>query len=291
MSYLLLIIADVLLSVNFICSKKYQLMRGVTAKAAYFSVAIMGFFTAVLFFIINGFKIDFSLYSILISLCFNLTVILYSVIGRYVIHRGSLALYTLFLMSGGMLVPYVWGIVFRGESFTIRSIFGIALIIVAMLVSNTTQIKLNIKFVLLCFAVFFLNGLTSVFSKIHQTTTAYPTINTTDFVIWGGIIRLIIGSILFWVEYKKGDEIFDNPKSSTISVLGLLMISTLASGISSILQLYSAKTVPATVLYPFITGGSIIFTSLAGMILYKEKLTKEILASILICFIGTLLFL
>lgn len=291
MSYLLLVIADILLSINFVCSKKYQLMRGVTAKAAYFSVAIMGLFTAVLFFCINGFKIEFSIFSILISLCYNLAVTAYSVIGRYVIHRGSLALYTLFLMSGGMLVPYVWGILFRGENFTIRSIFGIVLIILAILISNTTQIKLNVKFILLCFAVFFLNGFTSIFSKIHQTTTAYPTVNTTDFVIWGGIIRLVIGGIMFITEYKKGDDIFDKPKSSTLSVLVLPMLSTLASGLSSLLQLYSAKTVPATVLYPFITGGSIIFTSLAGMILYKEKLTKEILASISICFIGTLLFL
>ena len=291
MSYLLLIVADILLSINFVCSKKYQLMRGITAKAAYFSVAIMGLFTAVLFFIINGLKVNFSIFSILMSLCYNLTIIIYSVIGRYVIHKGSLALYTLFLMSGGMLVPYVWGILFLNEAFTIRSILGIILIIAAILISNTTQIKLNFKFVLLCFAVFFLNGFTSVFSKLHQTTTAYPTVSTTDFVILSGIIRLLIGGIMFLTEYKKGDDMFDKPKSSTLSVLFLLLFSTVASGTSSLLQLYSAKTVPATVLYPFITGGSIIFTSLAGMILYKEKLTKEIIASISICFAGTLLFL
>ena len=266
-------------------------MRGITAKAAYFSVAIMGLFTAVLFFIINGLKVNFSIFSILMSLCYNLTIIIYSVIGRYVIHKGSLALYTLFLMSGGMLVPYVWGILFLNEAFTIRSILGIILIIAAILISNTTQIKLNFKFVLLCFAVFFLNGFTSVFSKLHQTTTAYPTVSTTDFVILSGIIRLLIGGIMFLTEYKKGDDMFDKPKSSTLSVLFLLLFSTVASGTSSLLQLYSAKTVPATVLYPFITGGSIIFTSLAGMILYKEKLTKEIIASISICFAGTLLFL
>lgn len=291
MAYILLVLADILLSLNFVFSKKYQLMRGVTAKAAYFSVAVMGIFTALLFFIINGFTVDFSLFSIIICLCMNLCAILYTVIGRFVIHNGSLALYTLFLMSGGMVVPYVWGLLFLDETFSWRSLIGIILIILAILISNTTKTKINYKFILLCFAVFFLNGFTSVFSKIHQTTTAYHTISTTDYVIYGGIIKFIIGTAMYFKEYKNGDDMCDKPKNRTSSVLLLLLLSTLASGFSSILQLHGAKDIPATVLYPFITGGSIIFTSLAGVILYKEKLTKEIIASILICFVGTLLFL
>lgn len=266
-------------------------MRGVTAKAAYFSVAIMGIFTALLFFCINGFKLDFSLFSIIMCIGMNLCAILYTVIGRFVIHNGSLALYTLFLMSGGMVVPYVWGLLFLNETFSWRSLAGIILIIFAILISNTTKTKINYKFILLCFAVFLLNGFTSVFSKLHQTATDYHTVSTTNFVIMGGIIKFIIGITMYFKEYMHGDDMCNKSKSRTISVFLLLLLSTLASGFSSLLQLHSAKDIPATVLYPFITGGSIIFTSLAGVILYKEKLTKEIITSIATCFVGTLLFL
>ncbi len=291
MAYLLLIFADILLSVNFVCSKKYQLMRGVTAKAAYFSVAIMGIFTALLFFCINGFKLDFSLFSIIMCIGANLCAILYTVIGRFVIHNGSLALYTLFLMSGGMVVPYVWGLLFLNETFSWRSLAGIILIIFAILISNTTKTKINYKFILLCFAVFLLNGFTSVFSKLHQTANDYHTVSTSDYIIYGGIIKFVIGTIMYFKEYKNGDDMCDKPKSRTINVFLLLLLSTLAYGFSSLLQLHGAKDIPATVLYPFIAGGSIIFTSLAGVILYKEKLTKEIITSIATCFVGTLLFL
>ena len=48
---------------------------------------------------------------------------------------------------------------------------------------------------------------------------------------------------------------------------------------------------PAVVLYPLVTGGSIILSTLSGMIFYKERLTAFQLISVAVCFVGTLLFL
>jgi multidrug transporter EmrE-like cation transporter len=63
------------------------------------------------------------------------------------------------------------------------------------------------------------------------------------------------------------------------------------SGISYLLQLTGAKELPATVLYPMVTGGCIIFSALSGRIFFKEKLSTYQLVSIGLCFVGTLLFL
>ena len=57
------------------------------------------------------------------------------------------------------------------------------------------------------------------------------------------------------------------------------------------LQLLGEKTLPATVLYPFITGGSIVFSSLAGVIFFKEKLSAKLIISVMLCFAGTVMFL
>jgi multidrug transporter EmrE-like cation transporter len=58
-----------------------------------------------------------------------------------------------------------------------------------------------------------------------------------------------------------------------------------------LLQLFGAASLPATVLYPFVTGGSIVLSSLAGIIFFKDKLSKNVIASIILCFLGTILFL
>ena len=71
----------------------------------------------------------------------------------------------------------------------------------------------------------------------------------------------------------------------------LIFLGAVANGISYMLQLIGAVDLPATVLYPFMTGGTVVFTSLAGVLFFKDKLSKKLVASIPLCFIGTLLFL
>lgn len=61
--------------------------------------------------------------------------------------------------------------------------------------------------------------------------------------------------------------------------------------ISYMLQLIGAESLPASALYPFITGGSIILTSFAGVAFLKEKLTIRQWMAVTACFVGTLLFL
>lgn len=61
--------------------------------------------------------------------------------------------------------------------------------------------------------------------------------------------------------------------------------------ISYMLQLIGAESLPASVLYPFITGGLIILTSFAGVAFLKEKLTIRQWMAVTACFVGTLLFL
>ena len=67
--------------------------------------------------------------------------------------------------------------------------------------------------------------------------------------------------------------------------------SAVVGGISSVLQLKGAQTIDASLLYPFITGGSIVFSSLVGILLFREKPTRRMCISIALAFIGTLFFL
>lgn len=80
-------------------------------------------------------------------------------------------------------------------------------------------------------------------------------------------------------------------KFSYKKTLLLIAASALIGGLSYMLQLIGAKDLPATVLYPLVTGGSIIFSALAEKVFFKGKLTKYQLISIALCFIGTCFFL
>ena len=290
-SYLMILLADILLSAGSVCSKKYQQWRGVSSKSAYFSIAVSGIQCIVLFFCLNNFKLNITPFSLIMAVLMNIFVICYTLLGRFIIKNGTLALYSLFLMTGGMVVPYIWGLLFLNEKFSILRTIGLILIILAVSVSNKIEKKTNYKFILLCFSVFLLNGFVSVVSKVHQIETIYQTVGTNDFILLGAIFRTFIMGIMLLFQLKKHEPTFDNSNIKLWKVFLLLALSTTLSNGASFLLLQGAKNVPATVLYPLNTGGTIIFTAFAGRFVYKEKLSKNEIFGIIVCFIGTLMFL
>lgn len=57
----------------------------------------------------------------------GILVISYNIFGFKILKSsGSMSMYTLSLMTGGMVLPYIWGIVFK-EKFSIRLILSVAL--------------------------------------------------------------------------------------------------------------------------------------------------------------------
>ena len=78
--------------------------------------------------------------------------------------------------------------------------------------------------------------------------------------------------------------------SLKLPVMMIIILASVCSNVSYLFQLMGAKDVPATILYPLVTGGSIILTTLCGAMFLKEKPDKRQIIGIIICFIGTCLF-
>jgi len=135
--------------------------------------------------------------------------------------------------------------------------------------------------------VFILNGFVSILSKYHQIADTFPRIDSMSFIVYTGIAKFILSG--FILCFQKGAR--QKPYFSSHKSLLLIIGVALAGGISYLLQLTGAKELPASVLYPIVTGGSIVFSAILGKIFFKEILTKYQLFGILLCFMGTCLFL
>ena len=140
----------------------------------------------------------------------------------------------------------------------------------------------------MCLAVFVLNGFVSIISKMHQIEINYQCVSTIEFVILGGIFKFFIAGFLFLAfKNREGQRSEKNNFSKSLIVI---ILSAVIGGTAYFLQLYGAKSLPATVLYPFITGGSIVFSTLIGSLLFKEKLSRKLIISVVLCFVGTIMF-
>ena len=277
---------------NFSVNKIYQKSAGDLTLAGSKFIALQGLFAFILFFIANGFKLSFSGYSFLISGLLNCLAASYTLIGFKILKSGTMAIYTLFLMSGGMVLPYIFGLIFLNEPFSVVRTFALVLLLVGVILPNFAKKDITSKQLVLCFAVFFINGCVSILSKIHQIDLGYQTINEMEFVAIGGAFKFVFSSAIYVLARRNNKNIIEHTTEKfRFSPYIIPLFSAVLTESSFFLQLHTASILPASILFPFMTGGTIVLSSLSGVIFFKDKLPKRVIISIVLCFIGTLFFL
>ena len=284
--YIFLGIAAVLLSFQFAIEKKNQLSEGTDTVPSLRYNMLYGLFTAIFFFCINGFRAEITLFSVIFALAFAVLCLIYTLIGFRIMKSGNLSLYTLFLMSGGMIVPYLFGVAFLNEELTVLRVLGLMLMTAAITISGGIKTEGAKSILPLCIIVFFLNGTVSILSKCHAINTVQA-VDCRHFVMLTGLGRFLVSGIglLFCKPTKQTLHFSFRPMPALIVIAGVI------GGVSYMLQLIGAANLPATVTYPLITGGCIIFSALSDVVFYKEKLTRQQLTGILLSFAGTFFFL
>lgn len=302
--YLLVFLSVIGLAANFCLTKLYQNHAGAGMRVSVIFNIITGAFTAAIFFIINGvmngFSLEITSFSLLMAALLILFCGAYALIGFKIISIGSMAVYTMFLMLGGMMLPYFFGLIYLNEEFSYLRLVGLALMVVAIALSggdggNEQKKKHSLVFFSLCLIVFCLNGGGSIVSKIHQLPQNEAlTIAPTAFVMLAGIIRFLSFSLLYlglWLRDRRKPREDVAPIQMSPKIVGIMFAFSAVDGLSYLLQLIGAAHLPASVLYPMITGGSVVLTAIAGLLFFKQKLSARAIVGIALCFIATLLFL
>ncbi|MCQ2431698.1 MAG: hypothetical protein MJ175_03750 [Clostridia bacterium] len=304
--YLELGLAVLLLSLQFCMTKFYQSKNGSAIRTSLLFTASAGLAVGVMFWVFAGFHISITPFSLLCAVGIAGLCLGYNLLGFRIFSIGSFAVFNLFLMLGGMMLPFLWGMLFLGDyeamsgaSF-IGRMAGIVLLTVSMALGCAGEKqtagadkKKKILFIVLCAAVFFMNGFVSVISKLHQIHDPSAIVGGTDFVFWtnslngiGSLIALLILSM------KKEKKPMLSGKFPVWLLLVTVVIYALANGVSYLLQLsVAASPLPASVQYPMMTGGSIVLSALAGRLFFGEKQSKTALCGTILAFAATFLFL
>ena len=294
MDYIFLLIAVLLLGAQFTVSKLYQTKAGSGFFAATLFPLTGAIIPTIVFACLCKFNIPFNWFSFLMAAGATLSIVIYTIIGMKIMSISSVAFYTMFLMAGGMFVPFLYGIIFLNEQLSAFKIIGVILLLIALVfpVLNKGQEKnKNIKlFIILSICIFVLNGLVGVFNKTHQISPF--AISTYEFLFWQKLIAsialFIVASIYAFSKKDKTKIKFDI--KNALILLPLVVIFVIFSQTSLVLQLISAKTIDAAVMFPIITGGTMVMTSLFGMIFFKEKLDKKGLLALITALVASVLF-
>ena len=195
-NYIYALFADLFFSSSFAIQKVYQQKTDTSISSGIMFNIISAFLLTVILFCVCLFKPQITTYSLLSAFFSSLVLFGYTLASFPIIKSGSLSLYTLFLMTGGMIVPFVWGVCFLDESISLMQIVGILLITGSIILSSAENKKTGLGIIALCILVFLLNGASSVISKLHQIETRYSIIGTYDYMFWGNAFSLVLSFLL-----------------------------------------------------------------------------------------------
>lgn len=328
MYYFIVFAAVVLLALQFSTNKAYQLRCGTSVLASLRFTALSGFASSVVPLIValaGGEGIKITPYSALMAALIAIFCGAYTFIGFRVMSLGSLSVYTMFLMLGGMLLPYIFGVLWLDEGISVCRIAGVLLLAVSLIfpvIAREKNGRAGVLFFVLCGAVFILNGGVSIVSKLHQVNCTYASVGAASFSMWANLFNGIISSLMYVLfkirltDSDKAESAVDGTISKTGSVKNgagckneaglisgagcksgagpiavIIAANAVCNGVSYMLQLVSAGHVPASVMYPMMTGGSMVLTAAAGYIFFREKPDKLSGFGIILSFAATFLFL
>ena len=295
MDYLYLFLSVLCIGLQLIFSKIYQTKAGNGLITSLIFMLFSGIIASILLIFICGFNLSFNLFALLMALGGIVCVVGYNVIGMKMMSIGRVAVYTMFLMLGGMFVPSIFGIIFLKEPITYFKIIGIVLLIAALIlptIKKEDQKSKNAKlFTILGIIVFLLNGMVGIFNKMHQISiNAIPTL---EFSFFQNVISVVLISLIFivYLIINKNTSLLVSNTKKVLPFWWTIVLFSIISQTGGILLLLAAKTIDASVMYPVSTGGVIVITALFGLIVYKEKVNLFIGLSILLSIISTILFL
>ena len=300
MEYITLLLASVCFTGQFAFTKLFE--RGVrqTVTTSLVMVAISNLVGAAMYFVIGGFSVSFSPASLFWETALALVTVPYYVIGIKVLSLGSLAIYSMFMMLGGMLVPFLYGLFTLGEEITVGKTVGIVLLSIFIILQAVWQSKPDEKsgsatakerylFFALCIVIFILNGLTGVIAKAHQLgTDAVEEVSFTASAC--AITSMISGVTLLLLALFKKESRCDMRASVKLSpLLNTLFIGAFAYT-GSFLHLKAAAVLEASIQFPLVSGVVILLSAFCSFAVFREKISAKEWISVAGACASTVLF-
>lgn len=268
-AYLLTALAAVMFGTQFIFQQKYSNTEGTTVNGALRFSLFCSFFQIplVLLISITGGLEGFTLAAATICVINAFNSILNAYFCVKVFESADMTLFSIFMMLGGMTLPFIAGMVFFNEDPTLPKFIGFALIALALVLETGKASPVRGKTVIYYLGLFVTNGLSGVYAKLNQSIENSASTNAYIIMTAAATIVICSAALLFKKTVKKESISFGSTKTALLAIIPYIIIATLGN----FLSLTGLRALDASVQYPISTGGTIVVSAVVTL-LQKEKL-------------------
>ena len=276
MYYALIMLSVVMFSGCFALKENYGKRQGSGIKQSMVFLLISSVAGLVVMVIFGGFKLSYTHFTGIMALLSSLNALGFTLCSFKALNTINLSVFSLYSMLGGMLLPFLQGVIFYGEELTVAKV--LCLLFIAASLILTIQKGTGKGGAIYYTGVFILNGMSGVISKIFASAP-YPKTNAAGFMILSTIFNALIAAVIILILNKTKT----NKQTPVTITLGALSGSL--NRIANYILVFALTFVDASVQYPLVTGGTIIVSTVICFIRGVKPSKKE-LASVVLAFLG-----
>lgn len=248
-------------------------------------------FVAALILLMMSNKLNLSVFTVVLAFLFGLTTLFQQIFNLYALENGPLS-YTTVIVSMSTLIPTVSGAIFWNERIAFIQYIGIIFMILCFILSiknENSDKKANIKWFVCSLITFIMTGLIGVMQKIHQTSSHKSELD--GFLVVAFIVSFIF-SLLLSLIFRKSrfseSAIGYRPITGFLPVV-FMILSGVFVALNNKFNLYLSGVIDAAVFFPLVNGGGLVLTSVASVLIFKEKLSAVQLVGVISGIISVIL--
>ena len=288
--YGLILLSVIMFGGGFAIQNQYRKNRGSGLKISMESSCIGAFAGLAVLLIFNNFSFSFTPFTFLMALLASLNAILFTFCSFGALDYINLSLFSLFTMLGGMLLPFLQGIFFYEEGFTLSK--AVCVVFICLALVCTVERGEKRKGTVFYIGIFLLNGMSGVISKLFASSSL-PKTGATEYSIWISVLTVVLSGIawiiLTVVEKHRTSESKSNiPTPDTKKLVSSYLLGAskgIINSLANLLLVFALAFVDSSVQYPMVTGGTMIVSTVFSCFGDKKPSKREIV-SIGLSFVG-----
>jgi len=279
MNYLLMTVSIFFAALNSLILRKFKNRTFSTSGDVFFFNGAISIIWIIIMLLWTVFSDDFvfSLPAIFFGIIYGIILCMFLYFKTESLANGPVSLTTL-IGSCAFIVATGFGVIYNNETVSISQAIGMALILVSLIMCIFPQKsgeKLTLKWFFFCFMFFLAGGFVGIFYKVFGKSSAKEQVNLMM------LCASVTSAILFFLSgiLINGIKKEPFPKIKKEALL-FILLSGIAGCVYIRLNVSLSKVIPSAIFFPVSNGAMVIISTLAGWILFKEKLNKLQVAGI-----------
>lgn len=276
MYYGIILLAVALFGFEFYCNGLYQREAGSSLFTSFFFSCTAGIVGAISLAALNGISFSTTPFTIIMALLSALNGLAFSFCAIKALGKINLSLFSVFSMLGGMVLPFVAGILFYNEPLTIAKIICFCLIVLALMFTiqkDNTDKKSSIYYI----GVFVLNGFSAVLSMIYSNSN-FEKESPDAYSFQSALFRVLISFIMIMILKKSALKVrIVHTKKLWIAIVFCGFLGTIAN----YLLLIALEHVQGSIQYSLVTGGVMVASTLIGFFTDKKPTAKNVISVVI----------